>query len=98
MQNFQNEFTKKNRQDHPLRYYDFWNQRIEIYEIGVFFFLGRSEVSPKKLENFQKKFTQKRPDGDLQYYDVWNQSIDIYQKDTMIFEISSSRSIKETCI
>ena len=48
--NFQNEFTQK-RLDGRLRYYDFWNQRIEIYHTGVF--LGRSEASPQFLEFFK---------------------------------------------
>ena len=47
----------------PLRYYDFWNQRIEICKVGMF--LGPSELSPKIWENFQNGITQKRLDAPL---------------------------------
>ena len=35
LENFQNGFIQK-QLDGPLRYYDFWNQRIEIYKKCVF--------------------------------------------------------------
>ena len=51
----------------PLRYYDFWTQRIKTYKIGMF--LGQPEVSAKIFENFQNGFTQKLLDGPIRYYD-----------------------------
>ena len=47
-ENFQSGFTQK-RLDVPVSKYDFWNQRNEIYKIGLF--LGRSDVS----QNFGKQ-------------------------------------------
>ena len=41
----------KNGLEGHLRYQDFWNRRIEIYQKGVP--LGRSEVSPKIWEVFK---------------------------------------------
>ena len=84
---------QKRLDDSLYLYYDFWSQRIKIYQIGVF--LGRSEVSRKILENFQNEFTKKWQDISLRYYDFWYQRIEIYQKGMFLGRSEVSPKILE---
>ena len=83
-ENFHNDFPQK-RLEGPLRYYDFCNQRIEIYQTGMFFFADqRCHPEIWKISKWVYSTTAERPSQKLWF---WNQRIKICQWCMYLFRL-----------